>query len=451
MGNNYTTSADHIIVCRFNRPANKHITLAADRLVKTALHASQNADTPPAERIYCKVARHVYVPDAESLADVLRKVAADPHLVVIAGHVPELLTRIGTGKFLIRSTQTISTKLGRPVGGIGRNVFHDLPIKPGSDKTHDLPVIARNAATIAPSNWLLLDRDINEHIPTEYADLDDARYLAALSATLPGVDAAPVVVMPSSTGRVVFDGAPLAASGTHYWIRTEQDAHAARNALRGERSRFRRAAMQRAVLDGIAVQKRVGGSSAHRTHCLFDPSVFDGERWVYGGAPVIDEQCAARVTLTDPIIHVTRAAGSPFRTESCESLTAQELYEYQQRTGLTIGRDGWQEYVGGITLETEFCSADGVITIADYLEDYAPAKLRSTATPSGDHFRISNSGTSFYLRTTTGGMPVLFDASAQVRYLLPVSDQRVVTQWLREQIQEQRAAEADAAFDAEVA
>jgi hypothetical protein len=143
---------------------------------------------------------------------------------------------------------------------------------------------ARVKDNTLPTCWAYFDRDVVDGMPFHLKNLTDGEYIAVMEKLVPGLAGVPIVMVPSSTGRVLVDGEPMAASGRHYYFQIQDGS---------DLERFGATLLQRSFLQGYGFMKPLYSKSepekviGSRQWSIFDPSTFSRERIVYEGAPTI--------------------------------------------------------------------------------------------------------------------------------------------------------------------
>ena len=136
-----------------------------------------------------------------------------------------------------------------------------------------------------PSSWMLIDRDEVKGMPEHLATISDEEWLAAMSKMIPGFADVEKVKVPSSTGRVLVGGEPMAATGQHYYLQVEDG-----DDLEAFGSRL----LLRSFLTGHGYMRPFYSSAepdnivGQRQWSIFDPTTFSRERLAYEGAPTIE-------------------------------------------------------------------------------------------------------------------------------------------------------------------
>jgi hypothetical protein len=280
------SSADFVTVLRLDGRANKLIQRnRSGEVIKQA--------GPP---IVSAVGSTVYVPDCEAMAALLMQIADDPTATIVpSGYFPQTEPktdeplavgpefRVSSKKFLAQHMGVDSDDTEKLVG------WHWI----GGERH-----IARIKSNMLPTSWMLLDRDEVKGMPDHLAALNDDEWFEAMSSMVPGLDEIQVVKVPSSTGRVLIDGAPMSASGRHYYVPVVDG---------GDLERFGATLLQRAFLEGYGFMRPLYSKDdpdeivGHRQWSIFDPTTFSRERLVYEGAPTIRGR---GVTLAPPKIEV---------------------------------------------------------------------------------------------------------------------------------------------------
>lgn len=131
----------------------------------------------------------------EDLVKLLNEVGDDPHAAIINASFNDI--PIGE-EFIILSEREIEERLGTPRSDRERQrgihqIEHD-------GKTYK--AVGRFKENVSPSNWLLLDRDVDSHTPPQYADLTIEEWLGKLALIIPGVDMTAYVETPSTSSRI---------------------------------------------------------------------------------------------------------------------------------------------------------------------------------------------------------------------------------------------------------
>jgi hypothetical protein len=215
------------------------------------------------------------VPDVAAMEQLLATVAEDPHAAIINSAFP--LVPVGQ-LFLILSELELA-KLG-----FKRNdKALTWPVML-TDKGCTYTALGRFTEHTAPSSWVLLDRDIDEHTPPQFANLSYEDWLVAVDKLLPGIISSARLRAHSSSARVTFDGGKPAGGGNgHTWVQVADPA---------DIERMRQSILPRAMTMGMAWLKpkrdrKTGEICGRSPTTIVDPSVFVQGRLVFAGKPEV--------------------------------------------------------------------------------------------------------------------------------------------------------------------
>ena len=151
------------------------------------------------------------VPSHEGLAKLLNEVGDDPHAAIINASFPDI--PIGE-EFVILSEREIEARLDIPASDRARQSgVHQIEYGGRTIKA-----VGRFKENVRPSNWQLLDRDVDAQTPRQFAILSTEDWLTSLAAIIPGVDQTSYVVTPSASSRVLRDGEPVGRGNGHVWV-----------------------------------------------------------------------------------------------------------------------------------------------------------------------------------------------------------------------------------------
>lgn len=215
-----------------------------------------------------------HVPDVAALETLLAEVAEDSHAAIVNAAFPHIPLGI---EFLILSEKEFMAR------GVAR---HNAPVSwPVTLKYRgtEYPALGRFKEHVAPSSWLLLDRDVDEHTPSHYANLDYESWIAEVDKLLPGIANCARLRAYSSSARVCIGEAPVGGGNGHTWV---QLANAA------DTDRLRSVVKARAIALGMAWKKpRMSRDSGeeirHDVASIVDWSVFTPGRLVFVGKPMV--------------------------------------------------------------------------------------------------------------------------------------------------------------------
>jgi len=217
-----------------------------------------------------------HVPDVTAMENLLANVAEDSHAAIINSIFPLIPV---DEPFLILSEKKFRK------AGIER--FDPLVAWPAtvSHEGQDWSALGRFKEHTAPSSWQILDRDVDEHTPKYYAELDYDGWLAEVEKLLPGLRQCARLRAHSSSARVYINGKPVGGGNGHTWIQVANPA---------DIKRLRSAIKARALDLGMAWakprrSKTTGDVVGRDVVSIIDWSVFTTGRLVFAGKPEIQD------------------------------------------------------------------------------------------------------------------------------------------------------------------
>lgn len=211
----------------------------------------------------------------ETMARLLQEVGNNPHAAIINSCFPEIPV---DKDFLILSEKELQKHLGMKTRDELAGV-HSVRI----DDTNSL-AIGRFKENVTASSWQLLDRDIDEHTPQQFAQLTTDEWLDELCTLIPGLQHAAKVIVPSSSARIRKHGKQRGNNNAHVWIQV-QDAD--------DVERMRPILLLRAIEQGKAWQKpktaRHDGTTVVGSMpvALLDHTVWTRGRLAFEGKPTV--------------------------------------------------------------------------------------------------------------------------------------------------------------------
>lgn len=217
-----------------------------------------------------------HVPDITALEKLLAAVAEDSHAAIINSAFPLIQVDV---PFLIFSEAEFAKR------GIKRS---DPSVAWPVTVQYDgksWPALGRFKEHTAPSSWQLLDRDVDEHTPQHYVDLDYSGWLAQVDKLLPGVMQCARLRAHSSSARVSYRGKPAGGGNGHTWIQVADP---------DDIPRMRTAIKARALDLGMAWTKprhsrTTGEVVGHGFASIIDWTVFGSGRLVFAGKPEVHD------------------------------------------------------------------------------------------------------------------------------------------------------------------
>lgn len=334
------------------------------------------------------------------LAKLLVEVGDDPSAAIINASFDGI--EIGE-EFAILSEREIEKRLGIP--GSDRAGIHQIEYA-GKLMT----AVGRFKENVHPSNWQLLDRDIDEHTPEQYRNLTTAQWLQTMAAIIPSVDQLSYVETPSSSSRVLLDGKAVGAGNGHVWVYVDDptDIERARTAIL-DRADQADMTWPKPRFSKLEEGKVVGNN----LNTILDPSVWTAGRLVFDGQPAVGD--GLTVLPLEPIIHTgehnilnTAAIAMPDAKTVCE-VTRRPGVEMDIRTG----SNGLRIVANDLTLDTEIeTQKHGILTVREMVEKRIEGKMRCQAP-----FRASESWAAFY-NTNADGIPFVFDNGTNITHWL---------------------------------
>lgn len=249
-----------------NHPLGKRFSIDNGKIVRNSSVA-----------VSCCEAVQRHVPDVHALQDLLLEVAEDIHAAIINSAFP--LVPVGQ-PFIILSEREFKK------AGVSRyDASRTWPVT-HSYRDHPYPALGRFTEHTAPSSWILLDRDIDEHTPERFAQLTYNDWMVEVEKLLPGILSCARLCAHSSSARVTFDGGqPVGAGNGHTWVQVANPA---------DIERMRRSILPRAMALGMAWLKpkryrKTNEVSGKSLTTIIDPSVFVKGRLVFVGKPEVED------------------------------------------------------------------------------------------------------------------------------------------------------------------
>ncbi|MBT4019205.1 MAG: hypothetical protein HOE62_14725, partial [Alphaproteobacteria bacterium] len=399
-----------ITVYTLEQPANKIVTLA-DGLPKKAMAAPMSRAT----------AVTVRVDSVQLFAELLETIGEATNCTMSLGYVPGTEPKDGSTEG--EPYQTVTRGIMAEAIGVYLKTPEGVAATLGWNEVDGASSICRLKANMVPGCWYLFDLDTVEGEPPSLANLDNISRLEALKEVFPELAKAGFVRVPSTTGRVIFNGKPMEAVGEHLYFQMDDAA---------DMERFGAVLLQRSMLAGYGFMKP-SYSTKNRTEKIGqrpwginDPTTASCERLVFDGKPVVDGEGLSVAKAKIEVIE-----GRSVDTRKLLDLTTDEVARYSEMTGQQVVQENRSTTVMGADGEmttqtvTRFLAVDqsklqmntlieteqGEMTVEDYCKsDYG--KLRCQ-TP----FRDSTSWNGI-LNRFKDGTPFVFDNGLRCRYSL---------------------------------
>jgi hypothetical protein len=264
-------AADSVItVVRDARnPLGKRFTLNQDGTVSKQSSVS----------VSCGIAVMHRIETHDELASLLTDVGNDTHAAIINA----AFNGIEVGEeFAILSERELEKRLDIPRSDRDRQKgVHEIMLDGKPYKA-----IGRFKENVRPSGWQIIDRDVDQHTPSEFVKLPEAEFLASMGRILPGLDTVSYVRTASTSSRVLRDGQPVGAGNGHIWVKVAnpRDIELLRTAL----------LVQAANLDMTWLKPRYsrtepGEVVGKNLTTICDPSVWTPGRLVFIGKPEVGD------------------------------------------------------------------------------------------------------------------------------------------------------------------
>jgi len=336
-----------------------------------------------------------HVPTHDDLAKLLSEVGNNPHAAIINASFNDI--PVGE-EFIILSEREIEERHGIPRSDRERQRgIHQIEY---DGKTYK--AVGRFKENVSPSNWQLLDRDVDSHTPAQYADLTIEEWLSKLALIIPGIDKTAYVETPSTSSRVLRDDKSVGGGNGHVWVYVQDpaDIERARVALI-----VRAAQAEVTWLKPRYSRKEKDTVVGNSLTTLIDPSVWTPGRLVFEGQPTVGN--GLTVEPMSAVVH--EGACQVLDTSLMLLPDANTVREVTRKAGvgmdIKIGSNGIRITTNNLKLNTEIETKDhGILTVRKIIESGIKGKLRCQ-TP----FRESSSYAAFY-NINDAGIPFVYDS-----------------------------------------
>jgi hypothetical protein len=365
---------------------------------------------PPMSEMTARTAR---VDTIDEMADLLRNVGEQENALISLGYTPGTEPADGEKEgppYTVLSRKALSKRLDLdPDDGDAMARLHEVD---GGFCT------VRSKPSMVPGGWMLFDRDITPGMPAHLANMTDDEWLDAMADMIPGFSDTGLVMLPSTTGRVLVDGKPIEASGSHYFVRVADgdDIERFGAVLLNTAFRYDYGFMR-------PVMSHVDGSVvSNRAWFIADPSTFSHERLIYDGKPTVKGG-----GLEVGPVKIKIRPGGTLETHGLKNPTKEEIELVRERTGVELRWETRSRIIDGslqrrlvpIHLDTRTLNLDTIIETESgdiALREYwgsGQGKLRCQ-TP----FRDSTSWNGI-LNLHSNGTPFVFDNGSRTKFVLP--------------------------------
>jgi len=344
-----------------------------------------------------------HVPTHEGLAKLLNEIGNDPSAALINASFPGV--EVGE-EFILLSEKEIEERLGIPRSDRARQkAIHQIE--------HDgkpYKGVGRFKESVRPSNWQLLDRDVDDHTPAHLANLSSEDWLVALSSLIPGVDQVSYVIIPSASARVLRDDQPVGSGNGHIWVYVQnpEDMDRARTAIQPlawqvgmawKKPRHSRKDPTQTVATGQA--------------CLIDQSVWTTGRLVFDGQPVVGKG----LIVMQQQAQVVRRAHTVLDTSTIVQPDRDALHEASLKAGVKFeartDAPGIRITANDLRLDSDIeTKRHGNVTVRELLKAGNTNKVRCQSP-----FRNSDSWAAF-LSVNGDGIPYVYDSGTSTTHWL---------------------------------
>jgi hypothetical protein len=343
------------------------------------------------------------VENYDALASLLTEVGNDPNAAVINASFDGI--EVGE-EFAILSGREIEKQFGIPRSDRdGQKGVHEITLDGKPYKA-----VGRFKENVRPSRWQIIDRDIDQHTPAEFAEMSFAEWLSAMGKIMPGLEMVSHVRTASTSSRVLQDGQPVGAGNGHVWIKVADPT---------DIERVRTASIIQAAKLGMTWQKprhsrkEPGKVVGKGLTTIFDPSVWTPGRLIFIGEPVVSE--GLTVKPLSAVVH--QGENDTLDTAAIVLPDAATVRQITRKAGSemdvqTSGK-GLRITAQDLTLETEIDTEDhGQMTARQIIVDGFTGKIRCQ-TP----YRDSNSYAAF-MSTGADGTPFIYDSGTGITHWL---------------------------------
>lgn len=354
-------------------------------------------------RLSFGIAVQHHVPTHDALVELLNSVGSDPHAAIINAGFAGI--EIGE-EFLILSEGEIAKRLGMPQSDrANQKGVHQIE--------HDgknYKAVGRFKENVRPSNWQLLDRDVDSHTPEKYVGLSTEAWLSALASIVPGIDKVSYVETPSSSSRVCREGKPVGHGSGHIWVYVNDpdDIERFRSGLT-----ILAAQAEMTWLKPRYSRTEEGKVVGNSLTTIVDASVLTPGRLVFDGQPTVSAEFT--VSPLNAVVHQQEHVA--LDTAVAILPDAKAIKEITRKAGaamsVRMGSNGLKCTKNDLTLDSEIETKPfGIITVRELIKQGTTDKIRCQ-TP----FRASESWAAFY-SVNPDGIPFVYDNGTSTTHWL---------------------------------
>lgn len=347
------------------------------------------------------IAKQYQVLTHEALRSLLESVGNDPHAAIINASFPGI--EIGE-EFIILSGGEFKKHLNlnsrdKQIG------IHQLEYE---GKTYK--AVGRFKENTRPSNWQLGGRDVDQYTPEAFARLSTPAWLSENAKILPGLDQVTYIELPSTSSRVLRDGAPVGQGNSHVWFYVNNP---------DDMERMRVAFMVRAMeLEMTWPKPRFSRSEPGKVIgqsqvTLLDTSVWTVGRLSFEGQPTVGD--GLEINLPNIVIH--QGSQNSLDTSALTLPDSKRIREITAKAGTPMqvrsDEKGLKITAQDLTLETEIETKEhGVLTVRELVKNGIKSPIRCQ-TP----FRASESWAGM-LNVNQDGIPFVYDHGTSTTHWL---------------------------------
>lgn len=336
------------------------------------------------------------------------EVGNDPHAAIINSYFPEI--PIGE-EFALLSAREMAERRDIDVNDREKLIgVHEIEYN-----GRRMKAVCRLKENMAPSSWVLIDRDVDEHTPDEFAKLSPEDFLEKLDELVPDIKSVSAVKSPSSSSRVLHDGQPVLAGNGHMFVKVADS---------GDLERACRAIIPRAIELGLAWTKpkfsrdNPGEVVAQSWATLIDQSVWNLGRLVFCGKPTV----SGGLTVLAPTIEIRMGMKSAIDTAEVAVTDVGKVTQLSGQAGAQLRCSSTNGVLtikaNDLTLDTELDTlAHGLITVRDLLAVEDAGKVRCQAP-----FRDSDSWAALF-NVNADGIPFVHDMGTGITHWLILAEQ----------------------------
>ncbi|MBX7123867.1 MAG: hypothetical protein K1X42_17210 [Opitutaceae bacterium] len=355
----------------------------------------------------CAVAVQHHVESHDDLDRLLKEVANDPHAAIINASFPDI--PIGE-EFVILSQREIECRYGIPSSDRDRQ----KGVHPIEYDGRAMKAVGRLKENVRASNWQLLDRDVDNHTPQQFAEQSTEEWLAALAPIIPGVDQTSYIWTPSASSRVLRDGEPIGRGNGHAWVfvKNADDVNRARYAI------IPRALQEKLIWAKPRYSKRTPGEVVGKSLAtIIDSSVWTPGRLVFVGRPSVGDGLTVRPLAAE----VHHRVSTALDTSAMVMPDRKTVTELSRKAGVqwkvTSDDQGIRIVANDLTLDTEIETDDGIKTVREIVDGGLTGKLRCQSP-----FRASESWAAF-ISINPEGNPFVYDVGTGITHWLSDDEQ----------------------------